>query len=111
MADLNQMLESILDRVNAQDERINFLSRLEFAFAKTGGLTDGGVIFADNGGLLSDDASNLVWDNVEKVFIIGGNIQSAGVGKLQVKGATGATGAHATFTSNADNYPLLRYLS
>lgn len=61
--DLENALNSLIDRLNKQDDKIDFLSRLEFASTSSGGLTAGSVVFAGSGGILSQDNANLFWDD------------------------------------------------
>ena len=72
-----------------------------FTFTKTGelslsGLTQGSILFAGSGGLLSQDNSNLFWDNVNKRLGIGTTSPNSKLsvvgGKLYVE-RTGIAGA------------------
>ena len=77
-------MQGILARINEQQEKIDFLSRLEFATAASGGLTQGSVVFAGSGGILSQSNTKLYWDNTNNRFAIGHNSPTA---TLDVNGA------------------------
>lgn len=74
--DTNTALGAIFSRLDKQDEKISFLSRLEYPQTLNGTLTSGSVVFAGSGGLLAQDNSNFFWDNANKRLGIGTNTPS-----------------------------------
>lgn len=64
--DINTALSAIVSRLDRQDERVSFLSRLEYPQTLNGTLTSGSVVFTGSGGLLAQDNSNFFWDNANK---------------------------------------------
>ena len=83
--------------------------------ATLSGITQGSVLFAGASGVISQDNSNLFWDNTNNRLGIGTTtIPHGGVGaaKFAIDGASSnVAGPHVQFTTTSDNYPLMQILN
>ncbi|KKL20422.1 hypothetical protein LCGC14_2455620, partial [marine sediment metagenome] len=90
-------------------------SNFTVAGATISDLTQGSVVFAGASGAISQDNSNLFWDDTNNRLGIGTlTIPHGGVGsaKFAIDGTNAnVAGPHLQFTTTSDNYPLMQILN